>query len=175
MIRGPEHLNTIHLTLYPPIIYQRILSKFGALHYRFFNNHILEKIVIKNNSICSMCKTEQDSNFHMLIDCLQISNLWLDVDNWIRTLGTERYCLTDRRKILGDLENTGQINIIILNTKKTFFQCKLEEKSPTLHRVKANVRQSFLHDEYKCTVDNKQFLFNKKWSLLIRYYSNLAK
>ena len=96
------------------------------------------------------------------------------MENWIKTLGMERYCLTDRRKILGDLENTGQINIIILNTKKTIFQCKLEEKLPTLHMVKANVRQSFLHDEYKSIVDNKQFFFNKKWSLLVRYYSNLA-
>ena len=155
-------------------IYLRYIQ-FRTLHYRFFTNDILEKIGIKNNSICSMCKTEQDSNYHMLIDCLHTSNLWLDVENWIRTLGMERYCLTDKRKILGDLENTGQINLIILNTKKTIFQCKLEEKSPTLHRVQINVRQSFLHDEYKSIVDNKQVLFNKKWSLLVRYYSNLAR
>ena len=154
-------------------IYLRYIQ-FRTLHYRFFTNDILEKIGIKNNSLCSMCKTEQDSNFHMLIDCLHTAKLWLDVENWIKTLGMESYHLTDRRKILGDLENTGQINIIILNTKKAIFQSKLEEKLPSLHMVKSNVRQSFLHDEYKSIVDNKQFFFNKKWSLLVRYYSNLA-
>ena len=130
---------------------------------------------MSDSNICSMCKIEEDSNFHMLIDCPKTTNLWLEVENWIRSLGIERYCLTDRRKILGDLENSGQINIIILNTNKNIFQCKLEEKEPVLHRVKSNVRQSFLHDEYKYTLENKQILFNKKWSLLIRYYINKAK
>ena len=57
----------------------------------------------------------------LLIDCPKTTYLWLEVENWIRSLGMERYCLTDRRKILGDLENPGQINIIILNTKKKHF------------------------------------------------------
>ena len=149
--------------------------QFRTLHYRYFTNDILVKIGIKDNSVCSMCKSEIDSNFHMLIDCPKTTNLWLEVKNWIRSLGMETYCLTDRRKILGDLENSGQINIIILNTKQTIFQCKLDGKVPFLQQVKANVRQSFLHDEYKYTLENKQVLFNRKWSLLIRHYNKVAK
>ena len=95
-----------------------------------------------------MCKSEKDSNFHMLIDCPKTTNLWLEVENWIRTLGMEKYCLTDRRKILGDLENSGQINIIILNTKKNIFQCKLEEKVPVLYR------------ESKPMLDNLSYMMN---------------
>ena len=130
-------------------IYLRYIQ-FRTLHYRYFTNDFLETTGIKDNNVCSMCKSEKDSNFHMLIDCPKTINLWLEAEIWIRTLGMERYCLTDRRKILGDLENSGQINII-LNTKKKIFQCKLEEKAPVLYRVKANVRHSFLDNEYKYT------------------------
>ena len=150
------------------------MLKIWSLHYRYFTNDILAKIGIMDNNKCSMCKVGIDSNYHMLIDCPATISLWTEVQNWIRSLGMETYCLTDRRKILGDLENSDQLNLIILNTKKTIFQCNLEEKIPVLHRVKANVRQSFLHDEYKYTLENKQFLFNRKWSLLIRYYNNNA-
>ena len=78
---------------------------------------------------------------------------------WIRSLGMVDYHLTDRRKILGDLENSGQININILNTKKTIFQSELDGKAPALHQVKPNVKQSFLHDEYKFTINANEYLF----------------
>ena len=58
--------------------------------------------------------------------------------------------------ILGDLENSGQINIIILNTKKTIFLSKLDGVPP-LPRVK----QSYMHDEYKYTINNKEHIFEK--------------
>ena len=117
-----------------------------------------------------MCKTEKDSNIHMLIECPFTHCLWLDVENWIRM---ENYCLTNNRKILADLESSGQIDILILNTNKTIFLSKLEERKPTLHCVKAYVRLSFLHDEYKYIINNRENIFVKKWSLFIRYYNNL--
>ena len=108
-------------------IYLRHIQ-FRTLHYRYFTNDFLETTGIKDNNVCSMCKPEKDSNFHMLIDCPKTINLWLEVEIWIRTLGMERYCLTDRRKILGDLENSGQINII-LNTKKKHFSMQIGRES----------------------------------------------
>ena len=75
------------------------------------------------------------------------------------------YHLTERRKIIGDLENTGQINIIILNTKKNIFQSKCDGTLPIIHQVKSNVQQCYLHDRYKAIINNKEHLFGKKWSL----------
>ena len=120
-----------------------------------------------------MCKTEKDSNIHMLIECPCTHSLWIEVEKWIRTLGMDNYCLTNNKKILGDLVNSGQINIIILKTKKTIFLSKLEERYPSLLRIKAYVKQCYMHDEYKYTTNNKEHIFVKKWSLLIRYYNML--
>ena len=105
-----------------------------TLHNRFFTNDILEKIKLKESNLCSMCKTEKNSNIHMLIECPCTQSLWLEVEKWIRILGMVNYSLTINHNILGDLENSGQINIIILNAKKTIFLSKLDEVAPTLAR-----------------------------------------
>ena len=118
-----------------------------------------------------MCKVAKDSNFHMLIERQCTQSLWIEVEKWIRILGMVNYSLTNNRKLLGDLENSGQINIIILNAKKTIFFSKLDEIPPSLPRLKAYVRQSYLHDEYKYKIDNKEHIFVRKWSLLKRYYN----
>ena len=89
-------------------------------HYRFFTNDILHKIKLKDNNICSMCNAE-NSKFHMLVECNRSKDLWIEVKNWISALGMVDYYVTNRKKIIGDLVKSGQINIIILNTKKTFF------------------------------------------------------
>ena len=83
-----------------------------------------------------MCNSEKDSKYHMLITCNKVSSLWKDVETWIRNLGMDGYHLTERRKIIGDLENTGQINIIILNTKKNF---KVSVRVPSLQYIRLNI------------------------------------
>ena len=118
-----------------------------------------------------MCNSERDSNYHMLITCSKVTSLWRDVENWIRNLGITEYHLTERRKIIGDLENSGQINIIILNTKKTIFQSKRDGTQPTIHQVKSNVQQCYLYDKYKAIINDKEYIFGKKWSLFQRLYN----
>ena len=58
-------------------------------------------------------------------------------------------------KILGDLENSCQLNIIILKTKKVIYFSKLEGILPSLIRVQASTKQVFLHEHSKMTINNK--------------------
>ena len=88
-------------------------SQFRTLHYRYYTNNILLKCKIIDNDTCSLCQLSKDSNFHMLIDCVISQDVWSQVERWIRSLGMLDYILTDRRKILGDLENNPSINITI--------------------------------------------------------------
>ena len=81
----------------------RKYTQFRTLHYRFFTNDDLVKCRIKDVDTCSICDTENDSNFHMLISCSRVRELWSSVETWIRSLGMVDYHLTDRKKILGDL------------------------------------------------------------------------
>ena len=81
------------------------------------------------------------------------------------------YHLTDRKKILGDLENSSQINIILLIVKKTIYQSKLDCKSPTLLQVQVNLKQVFNHDYYNSIIKDKKHLFERKWSLLLNFFN----
>ena len=111
----------------------------------------------------------------MLLYCTLSSNLWDHVERWIRNLGMENYHLTDRRKILGDLENANLINIIILNTKKVIYLAKLEGKPPSLTWVQASNKAIFEHEQYKGLTNNYITSFEKKWSLLPRFLNYNAQ
>ena len=132
---------------------------------------MLTKCKILTDATCSfICANATDSNYHMLIDCIYTLKLWSEVEEWIKTICNNDYILTDRRKILGDLENNTSINIIILNTKKVLYLCKLEKRKPLLLQVQLNVKKVYKHDLYKLTINNKQVLFERKWSLLLDFF-----
>ena len=145
-------------------------TQFRTLHYRYFTNDVLVKCIIKEDDTCAMCSSEKDSNFHMLIDCIKVQALWSKVETWIQSLGMVDYYLTDRKKILGDLENTSQINLMLLNVKKTIYQSKLDCRAPTLLPVQYNLKQVFKHENYNSIINDKEHLFERKWSLLLNFF-----
>ena len=65
------------------------------LHRRFYTNNILHKIGIKDSEMCSLCKTEKDSNEHILILCEVSRLIWTKVESWIREIGIDVYTMTD--------------------------------------------------------------------------------
>ena len=54
-------------------------------------------------------------------------------------------------KILGELKGAYWINVVILCVKKSIFNAKLKDNSPTLAQVKANVMFVYKYDEHKAT------------------------
>ena len=69
--------------------------QFRTLHRSFYTNNILHKIGIKDSEMCSLCKTEKDSNEHMLILC-EVSNLiWTQVQSCIQDIGIDEYTISD--------------------------------------------------------------------------------
>ena len=53
--------------------------QFRTLHHRFFTNDLLKKCNLIDSDSCSCCKTEIDSNFHMLIKSTVVDVLWNDL------------------------------------------------------------------------------------------------
>ena len=96
---------------------------FRTLHNRFFTNEKLFKMSIKPSNLCGFSKTEIDSKLTRtyVLKCEVSKNLWSDINNWIVDLGMANYHLSERKGIIGDLENALAINTIILITKKVVF------------------------------------------------------
>ena len=74
-------------------IYLRYIH-YRTLHRRFYTTNVLCKIGIKDTNICNICKTEVDSNEHMLLFCKGSDSLWKNAENWIRNIGLMDYDLT---------------------------------------------------------------------------------
>ena len=75
-----------------------------------------------------MRNIEVDSNHYMRLNCIQVKELWLEVESWIRMLGMVTYHLTGIRKIIGYLKI-----VFILDRKK--IQSMLDGKEPNLYQV----------------------------------------
>ena len=74
-------------------IYLRYIQ-YRTLHRRFYTSNVLCKIGIKDTDICNICKTEVDSNEHMLLFCEESNSLWKNTENWLRNIGLVDYDLT---------------------------------------------------------------------------------
>ena len=74
---------------------------------------------IKESPNCNFCKDLEDSNEHMLLECENVKDLWLKVENWISDIGLVNYHLNNKNIILGELYKAHWINAIILITKKS--------------------------------------------------------
>ena len=83
------------------------------------------------------------------------------------------YTLTDKLKILGEIDKAYWINIIILNTKKAIFLSKLQNSIPSLFKVKLFTKNLYDYEELKYTLLDKVNIFEKKWGMLTEYYENI--
>ena len=95
---------------------------------------------IKNSKLCGMCRLEVDSVEHLLLFCEFIKKLWKEISNWIIELGMSDYNLTDRKIIVGDLENALAINSIILSTKKVIYN---------IQYVKNEIKNFYFQEKYR--------------------------
>ena len=91
---------------------------------------------IKENSLCNMCETTNDSNAHMLLYCEKSTKLWSDVERWINHIGVQNYTLTSNSIITGDIHKSCLISKIILYAKVTIYSAKLKNKTPNFFSFK---------------------------------------
>ena len=57
-------------------ILQLLKAEFKLLHRRLATNDFLNKIGIRENDICTFCRTEKESLFHLFCSCSETSFFW---------------------------------------------------------------------------------------------------
>ena len=77
-------------------IYLRYIQ-YRTLHRRFYTTNVLCQSGIKDTNICNVCKTEVDSNEHMLLFCEGSDLLWKNTENYLRNIGLVDYDLTAKK------------------------------------------------------------------------------
>ena len=150
-------------------IYLRYIQ-FRTLHRRFYTNNLLFKMKIKESPNCNFCKELEDSNEHMLLECENVKDLWLKVENWISDIGLVNYHLNNKKIILGELYKAHWINAIILITKKVIFNARTNINIPTLDSIKIQVKNLYKYEKYKYTLCDREDKLEQRWGILLDYF-----
>ena len=149
-------------------IYLRYIQ-FRTLHRRFFTNNILFKMRIKYSPLCIFCQEFEDSNEHMLIECDKVKSLWTEVESWIAEVGVVDYLINDRIIILGELQKAHWINAVILLTKNTIFNSRINNTCPTFVSIKKQVKNLYNYEKYKYTLCDREDKLEQRWGIMLEY------
>ena len=60
-----------------------IFFSFKLLHRHLATNDFLKKIGIRENDICTFCRTENESLFHLFCSCRETSCFWQGFIKWL--------------------------------------------------------------------------------------------
>ena len=60
-----------------------IIFQFKLLHRRLATNDFLNKIGIRENDICTFCRTEKESLFPLFWSCSETSSFWRGCIKWL--------------------------------------------------------------------------------------------
>ena len=101
----------------------------------------------------------------MLLECDNVKNLWLNVENWIAEIGVVNYHLNNKTIILGELHKAHWINAIILITKKVIFNARTGITIPTFQ-----VKNLYKYEKYKYTLCDREDKLEQRWGILLDYF-----
>ena len=158
-----------------------IESNLRLFQYKFLNNILflnnkLHRMNIVNNLRCTFCNTENEKIVHFLCYCKNLENCgtnskWLADAIRLPDLNPQNALTglcnnhSDKRMIL--------MNHLILIFRKSLFEIRNRNVSPTIHYIKYRVK-NIMKIKYKIAQYNNKLDFHfKKWDVLTDKLSKL--
>ena len=127
-------------------------------------NEALFYFDIKDSPLCTFCKTDCETLYHIFCKCTITDLFWENVVSWMSASLRIPIVITDCEKLfgLGDSEaySTVLINFILLSARYTIYKCKYGDRHPTLLELK-----NLLLNQRK-----SEFIIAKKTNLLCGFY-----
>ena len=123
-----------------------IIFQFKLFHWRLATNDFRNKVGIGENDICTFCRTEKESLFHLFWSCSETSSFWQGFMKWLAE---------NQIKIKSEILTPGIIiglrSDTLSNTKQYFYflvarcyiwSCRIKEVLPKIERFPCSL--SFL-------------------------------
>jgi len=126
------------LPFYSTKVTKLIIFQFKLLHRRLATNDFLNKIGIRENNICTFCRTEKESLFHLFWSCSETSSFWRDFMKWLA-----KNQMKLKSEILTPDITIGLRSDRLHNTKQYFcflvaryyiWSCRIKEVLPKIER-----------------------------------------
>ena len=139
--------------------------QFQMLHRLSATNYYLNKCGIKDSPLCSYCNQLPETLDHLFSECAQIKELWIDIENWLKS-ALDIDINTNRNSILfGKINNLRLYrleNLIILTIKYYIYTNKFTpSKNLNIETLKQYLINRFYVEKFILLKNCKFNEFNK--------------
>jgi hypothetical protein len=142
--------------------------QYKILHRILPTNTFLALIKISDSDSCSFCGKHIETMLHLFVECEEITQLWVDLQQWLVLCGYIRIeHLNPSDIILGNPDMDYSFNFTILIAKFVIYRCKLNNRKPTIAAVKAYLKYIMNLEKYIAVTNNKVDKFYGKWATLL--------
>ena len=112
-------------------------QKLQGLQYRINcrilgTNLYLCKIKTKNSDLCTFCNIESETIVHLFWDCIYVNPILGEFVTWVNTISKLNFELTPVDVILGKLNASAILNLLLILLKLYIYQQRLNNKTPDL-------------------------------------------
>ena len=142
-----------------------IWLQYKVLYNILGTRNLLNKMKIKDSNLCVFCKQFPETIKHLFCECLEICELWKNLENWILIKIGTSIKFTDDVKILSYYQhdqNYWPINLILLTTKRYIFWCSQKNFRPRKYLLQTEIKKSFTEQKHLYEINSSISTFNKK-------------
>ena len=115
--------------------------QYKILHRYLATNELLYKMKRIESKRCTFCSMYAESIVHIFYDCIEIKQLWYEIQNILERIDNRAYILTSKDIVLGfDLEKNSKdnmfVNNVILQGKLYIWTCRSSNQNPSYNKFK---------------------------------------
>jgi len=132
---------------------------------RIATNRLLVKLNIKDNDLCSICKTVSETTYHIFVECHFSEQFWNDIKTWVKDKTNYDMNITPLVILFGSKNN--YILTLVMNLAKYhIYKSKMVKKRPNFEAFKQEVKYYYNILKYQavCNLDTDKFL--KKMAIM---------
>ena len=141
--------------------------QFRVIHRILVTNKNLQIWKLKDNSLCTFCKNDTETIYHVLWECNIIQRLWEQIFHWLHDILDSDIRFNSKEIILGiNDEHLMMYNAVFVITKQYIYACKCKDDLPNFDVLITKIKYYIRLEKYIATKIDKLQIHYRKWGLL---------
>jgi len=140
--------------------------QFKVLNSILYTNSKLHKIGFKTDDLCSFCKAEPETLYHLLYHCSFVKRFWSEFQGYWHQISNQQVHLSLQDVLFGILSKPcpllNLLNYFIIIGKLLIWDCRRCQIQPTIQGFRTKIAIKY---ETESKIKKKDY-FKKKWVLI---------
>ena len=142
--------------------YQKYMQ-FKLLHSRTAVNKKLHTMKLIYSNECLICQEATETIKHAFLECSSVRQLWLQIENWVKSKTNRTIKLSNLDKIFGRQNNEFLSENIITCAKMVIFNNRKNGENHNIGDVKKALYKQLRIEEYQSSLIVEEETFLKIW------------